>query len=203
MNIRKEVNRPLSGAVIEYVCSSNDAVVTLETEGYDLICVIDGSCTFSDNGKEYEVLENSAYILSSGIRYLHTRVGSSGCFEQVILHINRDTLFGRCRHSSREQERFEAAILRGISSNVSINELADMCCLSVSTFKRRFRERYSLSPHRWFLDCRLDIAAMILHRTSVPTRHIATLCGFINVSHFIATFKRRYGITPSRVEIVD
>ena len=169
------------------------------TEGYDIMCVLSGSCSFEVAGEERRVYENEIHIFNRGSNKVSNRVGSDGVFREIVIHINKDQLFGRVRHSSREQERFEQAILKGISSNISIDELADICCLSASTFKRRFRERYSASPHKWFLGCRLDIAAMILRETDVPTRYIASLCGFINVSHFIATFKRRFGTTPSHI----
>ncbi|MBQ5595209.1 MAG: helix-turn-helix transcriptional regulator [Alistipes sp.] len=196
---RKEDNCPFCGAVMEYVYRSSDATELLESVGYDIVCIINGSCRFVEQGVEHELFENSAYIFGSGSRQVTNRVDEAGQFREIIIHIDKDELFGRMRHSSRAQERFEAAILRGISSNLSIEELAGMCCLSASTFKRRFRERYSSSPHKWFLGCRLDIAAMILRHADIPTRNIASLCGFINVSHFIATFKRRFGTTPSHV----
>lgn len=192
-------NCPFCGAVMEYVCRKSDASEVLVTQGYDIVCVISGSCRFVETGAEHELYENDAYIFGTGNHSITTRIGAKGLFQEIIIHIDKDQLFGRLRHSSREQERFESAILRGISSNISIEELASICCLSPSTFKRRFRERYSASPHRWFLGCRLDIAAMILRHADIPTRHIATLCGFINVSHFIATFKRRFGTTPSHI----
>lgn len=192
-------NAPFCGAIIEYISRSSDTTEELVTEGYDIVCLLSGSCSFDMAGEERRVYENEIHIFNRGSHQISNRVGSDGVFREIVIHIDKDQLFGRVRHSSREQERFEQAILKGISSNISIDELADICCLSASTFKRRFRERYSASPHKWFLGCRLDIAAMILRQTDVPTRYIASLCGFINVSHFIATFKRRFGTTPSHI----
>lgn len=195
----EQMNAPFCGAMIEYVSRGCDVTEELVVEGYDIMCVLSGSCTFDDGGEERRIYENEIHIFGRGRHIISNRVGSDGVFRDILIHIDKDELFGRVRHSSREQQRFEQAILKGISSNISIDELADICCLSASTFKRRFRERYSASPHKWFLGCRLDIAAMILRQTDVPTRYIASLCGFINVSHFIATFKRRFGTTPSHI----
>lgn len=195
----EQKNAPFCGAIIEYISRSSDTTEELVTEGYDIVCLLSGSCSFDMAGEERRVYENEIHIFNRGSHQISNRVGSDGVFREIVIHIDKDQLFGRVRHSSREQERFEQAILKGISSNISIDELADICCLSASTFKRRFRERYSASPHKWFLGCRLDIAAMILRQTDVPTRYIASLCGFINVSHFIATFKRRFGTTPSHI----
>ena len=195
----EQMNSPLCGAMIEYISRSCDTTEELVTEGYDIICVLSGSCSFDNGGELHYIYDNDIHIFGRGRRTVTNRVGSDGVFRDIIIHLDRDKLFGRVRHSSREQKRFEEAILKGISSNISIDELADICCLSASTFKRRFRERYSASPHKWFLSCRLEMAAMILRQTDVPTRYIASLCGFINVSHFIATFKRRFGTTPSHI----
>ena len=199
MNNFESMTSPLSGAVIEYISRSSDTTEQLVTEGYDIMCVLSGVCSFDVAGEERRIYDNEIHIFNRGTHQISNRVGSDGVFRNILIHIDKDQLFGRVRHSSREQERFEEAILKGISSNISIDELADICCLSASTFKRRFRERYSASPHKWFLGCRLEIAAMILRETDVPTRYIASLCGFINVSHFIATFKRRFGTTPSHI----
>ncbi|MBR5594855.1 MAG: helix-turn-helix transcriptional regulator [Alistipes sp.] len=199
MNNFESMTSPLSGAVIEYISRSSDTTEQLVTEGYDIMCVLSGVCSFDVAGEERRIYDNEIHIFNRGTHQISNRVGSDGVFRNIVIHIDKDQLFGRVRHSSREQERFEEAILKGISSNISIDELADICCLSASTFKRRFRERYSASPHKWFLGCRLEIAAMILRETDVPTRYIASLCGFINVSHFIATFKRRFGTTPSHI----
>ena len=98
--------------------------------------------------------------------------------------------------TDREAERFEKAIINGVIDGLPIDELAKRCCYSLSTFKRRFSEQYSLPPHRWMLQCRLNLACEILSTTDEPISSVASICGFINNSHFIATFRRHYRTTP-------
>ena len=109
--------------------------------------------------------------------------------------VGRDSITTRPL-TEREAERFENAIVNGIIDGHSIEELARSCCYSLSTFKRRFSEQYSLPPHRWMLLCRLHLASQILAETNEPISSVSQICGFINNSHFIATFRRHYGITP-------
>ena len=98
--------------------------------------------------------------------------------------------------TDREAERFERAIIDGVMLGLSIDELAKICCYSLSTFKRRFSEQYNIPPHRWMLQCRMHLACLILTTTDAPITSVATTCGFVNNSHFIATFRRHVGITP-------
>lgn len=98
--------------------------------------------------------------------------------------------------TNREAERFERAIINGVIDGLSIEELAKSCCYSLSTFKRRFSELYNLPPHRWILRCRLSLACLILSTTDESISSVASTCGFINNSHFIATFRRHFGLTP-------
>ena len=92
----------------------------------------------------------------------------------------------------REERRFLQVVASGLFKNISIDNMADACCLSVSTFKRRFRTRYSASPHKWLLLQRLKIAHTLILSTTLSISDLAVLCGFPNASHFIAQFRRRY-----------
>ena len=98
--------------------------------------------------------------------------------------------------TEREVQRFEEAIVNGIIEGHTIDELARSCCYSLSTFKRRFSEQYTIPPHRWMLQCRLNLACEILAQTNEPISSVSEICGFVNNSHFIATFRRHYGLTP-------
>lgn len=55
-----------------------------------------------------------------------------------------------------------------ITNNLTIEELAFLCNLSVSTFKRRFAEVYGASPNKWLLKQRMEIAARLLHHHYEP-----------------------------------
>lgn len=118
--------------------------------------------------------------------------------QERVVTMLREHSSGQTQEDSRESKRFESAMLQGIVANLSIEEIAQMCCYSVSTFKRRFGERYQMPPHRWMLVCRMNLACEMLRSTRAATSDIATRCGFVNVSHFIATFRRHHGMTPTQ-----
>lgn len=96
----------------------------------------------------------------------------------------------------REERRFRQVIASSLLSNASLGDMANACCISVSTFKRRFRARYSVSPHSWLLSQRLRIAHTLVVTTTLHISDLAAICGFRNTSHFISQFRRRYSITP-------
>jgi AraC-like DNA-binding protein len=193
-------NMALLGVEIEHIVLDGNNISSVNARSHCAVgCIISGSCRMLHNGQMRIISERELYVIDNEIQNIECFANNGGKFEQIILHINMSNNTSESAVTHRERERFDSAILQGIVANLSIEELADKCCYSVSTFKRRFRERYSASPHKWFLSCRLDIAAMILRHADIPTRYIAALCGFVNVSHFIATFKRRFGTTPSRI----
>jgi AraC-like DNA-binding protein len=97
----------------------------------------------------------------------------------------------------RDEKRMEDVVMGAVAENLSLDKLAERCYVSVSTFKRRFRKRFSMSPHRWFIHRRLELAYRMILATDVSITEIARLCGFTNPSHFISAFKRRYGTTPT------
>ncbi len=97
---------------------------------------------------------------------------------------------------SREEERFYTTLQYGIMNNVPMSELADRCCLSLSTFKRRFKDRFRCSPHEWIVTKRMEVAHDILCKADITISSLAKLCCYNNTSHFIEVFKNHYGTTP-------
>ncbi|MBO7265317.1 MAG: helix-turn-helix transcriptional regulator [Alistipes sp.] len=114
--------------------------------------------------------------------------------QEIKQQIDQDSL--KSKLSERESKRLEQALIEGVIQGLSIEELANICCCSESTFKRRFVDHYNMSPHRWILRCRIGLARQILSTTNIPITDVATTCGFINTSHFIAKFKHYVGMTP-------
>lgn len=127
-------------------------------------------------------------------------LSSEGLSGEMVIRFNID-MNGKFKvYDQREEERFHQALNYGIRHNAQINELADMCCLSPSTFKRRFRERLGLSPHLWFVQHRMKLAHDILLKADISTTELARLCCYNNTSYFITVFKGYYGISPGRLK---
>lgn len=160
-------------------------------------CIISGSCRVKQEGAMRVIPERMLYIIDNRTQSVENIANHDGSFEQVLFVLESENLSGASHSTHKERERFNNAILHGIALNLSIEELAEMCCFSVSTFKRRFSQYYNQSPHKWLLRCRLMLAAKIMSKTTISITELSSLCGFVNVSHFIATFRRHFGVTPS------
>ena len=69
--------------------------------------------------------------------------------------------------------------------------------LSVSTFKRKFKELYHTSPGQYITTKKLEKAAELLSSSSLRIGDVCYDCGFGDVSNFTKAFKAAYGQTPS------
>jgi len=84
-------------------------------------------------------------------------------------------------------------------TKLTVQELAFLCNMSVSTFKRAFLKQYNTSPIKWFQTKRLEHAAFLL-QTQKQSSEIYELAGYENLSNFIQAFKRKYGCTPKQYQ---
>jgi AraC-like DNA-binding protein len=101
------------------------------------------------------------------------------------------------RLADNRKRHFLEVIYSNIFSNVTIGELAELTHRSLTLFKKDFRAHFGCSPHRWLVEQRLLHSRIMLSTTSATISEIANECLFVNVSHFIKLFKRRYGVTPT------
>lgn len=93
------------------------------------------------------------------------------------------------------------AITSHIDSNVTVEELAFLCNMSLSSFKRRFARIYGNSPNRWLLEKRMERAAKMLRQDNRKASEIYYELGYENLSSFIQSFKQIYGITPKQYQL--
>ncbi|MGL1887586.1 MAG: AraC family transcriptional regulator [Reichenbachiella sp.] len=82
-------------------------------------------------------------------------------------------------------------------SIITIERMADLAGMSVSTFKREFQKVYTESPATYIRTKKIDKALELLSATDMRTTEIAYECGFSSVSHFSRTFKQLKGIPPT------
>ena len=83
-----------------------------------------------------------------------------------------------------------------VYTNLSMEELAFLCNMSLSTFKRKFEEVYGTPPARWFHLKKMQQAAFLLKHRNVKASEIHHELGYENLSSFVQAFKKEFGKTP-------
>ena len=101
-------------------------------------------------------------------------------------------LFDRADATDRQ---LQAAVENNLTYSVTVEELAFLCNMSLSTFKRRFARIYGTSPNKWLLQRRMQQAVLLLQQQAKPSEIYFQL-GYENHSSFSQSFKQAYGITP-------
>jgi AraC-like DNA-binding protein len=83
------------------------------------------------------------------------------------------------------------------AARIGLEEIAAVADLTPWHFARAFRQRFGISPHRFQLSMRIDLARGML-ADGMSGGEIAQRIGFADQSHFIRAFKRLTGTTPSK-----
>lgn len=86
-------------------------------------------------------------------------------------------------------------ILDKSKDNISLKRMSEIAGLSMTSFKRKFRQENSCTPHQYLLDRRLCEAAALLEQGLSPS-DVYLEFGFKSLSHFSCSFKRKFGMSP-------
>ena len=84
--------------------------------------------------------------------------------------------------------KFKSVIENNSIANLTLDELAFLCNMSVSTFKRHFLKYYKTSPQKWFLSKRMEYAKTLLEKGIRPTEIFKTV-GYSTLSNFLKAYK--------------
>ena len=61
-----------------------------------------------------------------------------------------------------------------------------------------FKEIYGNTVYGYLLDRKLDYSRLQLDTKKFKVNEVATQIGYTNPSHFIAAFRKKFGITPKK-----
>ena len=81
----------------------------------------------------------------------------------------------------------------------SLEDLAHYTGRSLATFKRDFKKISNLTPEKWLIRKRLEVAYGLMCEGGRKIGDVCAAVGFKNQSHFSAAFKKQYGVPPTAV----
>lgn len=81
---------------------------------------------------------------------------------------------------------------------LTMEEIAAYTGRSLATFKRDFAKVSNLTPQKWLINKRLEIAYNKLKNEKKKVSDVYVEVGFKNLSHFYTAFKKQYGFSPRR-----
>lgn len=96
---------------------------------------------------------------------------------------------------------FQEAIERNLFNDLSLEQLAFVCNMSLSTFKREFNKSFGSTPAKYIKNRRLEHAASLLVCSDYPINTIAFDSGFQDVTTFTASFTKKFAISPSKYRL--
>lgn len=161
--------------------------------------------------RPYFIIRNDTYI-TSYLNSLSTITGAPTVFMENLLSVKFEELmlylinkygntFEVYLHSliAQESSVFKKIVESKVHSNLKLEEIAFLCNMSLSTFKRHFIREYKVSPGKWLQDKRLQKAKETLELNNVKPSDIYLDFGYNNLSNFSIAFKNKFGINPSEI----
>ena len=97
--------------------------------------------------------------------------------------------------------KFKQAVQQNLFNQLSLEELAFICNMSLSTFKREFKKHFNQTPAKYIKSKRLEKAASLLSCSTDPVGEIAFECGFQDITTFSANFQEKFNSSPSKYRL--
>ncbi len=82
--------------------------------------------------------------------------------------------------------------------DLSMEEIASYTGRSLATFKRDFAKISNLTPQKWLINKRLQMAYNILQDKNKKVSDVYVEVGFKNLSHFYSAYKKQFGFSPAK-----
>ena len=123
--------------------------------------------------------------------------------EFILLLVNTDTKESeRIRSVLQDmfnplEYDFKKTINENLYQDLAVEDLATLCNLSNSSFKRKFKEVFQNSPARYIKAKRLEKAKELLQNSKERITDISFDCGFSDLGNFSKSFIKEFGVSPS------
>ncbi|MEN8765445.1 MAG: helix-turn-helix domain-containing protein [Wenyingzhuangia sp.] len=103
---------------------------------------------------------------------------------------NEDTL--------SQLKKVKDIIIENMANPPSLEELSKNVGLNIKKLKQGFKEVYGSPVFSFLLNYKLEFSKKLLIENQLNVNEIGIKVGYSNSSHFIAAFKRKFGVTPKQ-----
>ena len=94
---------------------------------------------------------------------------------------------------------FNEIIQQNLYEDLSIEDLAFLARMSLSSFKRKFSSVFGTTPNKYITSKRLEKAQTLLKTSEMNIAEIAYECGYSDVGYFSKVFRKYYNSSPSEL----
>lgn len=126
-------------------------------------------------------------------------------YELLSLQFNRtgDTNVEQCPFLSDEENilkirRAKDIVISRMAEPPSLQELADEIGLSLKKLKEGFKQIYGDSVYSFLFDYKMEFARKLLDSGEYNVNEVGLKVGYSTASHFIASFRKKFGTTPKK-----
>ncbi len=110
--------------------------------------------------------------------------------------------FGEARapspHVQARVEEVRAYLEANMARDVDMVSVARKVALSPFYLTRIFKAQYGVPPYRYLIRLRINYATELLRDSMLTVTQICHHVGFNSLSHFITTFRRHVGMSPTQ-----
>ena len=117
---------------------------------------------------------------------------------QFILHMWENGFIIENDKSGRNtvEKEMISYIQQSFTGEISLKELGEQFHLSEKYVSQYFKEHFHITLSKYVTYLRLEHAKQLLQNSDIPVTEVAMLSGYQNVSYFIRSFKKTYGVSP-------
>ena len=142
------------------------------------------------------------YGLHSSLEKLYTK---GKVYELISLYFHKSDNEGAQNCPFLEDEvnvekiqKAKSILIERMTEPPSLSELSDMINLSLAHLKEGFKHIYGETVYAYLLNYKMEFARRLLATKKYNIAEVSFEVGYSTPSHFIAAFKKKYGVTPKR-----
>lgn len=142
----------------------------------------------------------SASLRRNKDRTLHEQLESRGIVCQLIARFLAEAT-PKEENGDQRIKRVIRHIRQNLSKPIDLEELVRLSCMSKDHLIRTFRAEIGMTPMRYIIERKMELARLLLATDEMPVKSVAYATGYYDHSYFNRLFKKETSITPMQYRI--